>query len=381
MRRRLASFPAAAMLLIGLGMLLAGCGDTGAKQNSAAAQHATQGAGSSGEYIAPSKANGIETATVQLSAVPNYLELPAQIQADPTRVVHVYAPAGGRITEMKVRPWDHVEKGQTLATLDSSDLARAVADYHKALIDQEVKQKELDRAKYLYAHSAVAQKDLQQAQGDAQMAEAEVQAGRAELQVLGVNPGHPGAQLRVVAPRSGVVLDIGASQGEYSNALSAAQPLCTIADISRVWAVGDIYEKDLTAARAGEPAKVTLDAYPGQSWKGRVSAVADAVDPNTRTLHVRVVLPNPGGKLKPAMFGSIRLLRSTSHGIVVPSTAVIREGNMAYVFVSDGNGRYQRRTVTLGRTFGDSIEIASGLKPGETVVTRGALLLREAAES
>ena len=379
MRRRLAICLAAAILCLALVTLLAGCGDSRAKQDSAA-QTAASGTGLAGEYVAPN-ASGIITAKVQLSAVPNYLELPAQIQADPTRVVHVYAPAGGRITEMKVRPWDRVEKGQTLAILDSSDLARAVADYHKALIDQEVKQKELDRATYLYAHSAIAQKDLQQAQGDAQMADAEVQAARAELQVLGADPDHAGAQLRVVAPRPGVVLDIGASQGEYSNALSAAQPLCTIADISSVWAVGDIYEKDLSAARSGETAQVTLDAYPGQTWNGRVSAVSDAVDPNTRTLHLRVVLPNPSGKLKPAMFGSVRLLRSTSQGIVVPSTAVIREGNMAYVFVSEGNGRYQRRTVTLGRTFGESIEIEDGVKPGDTVVTQGALLLREAAES
>jgi membrane fusion protein, heavy metal efflux system len=381
MKRRLASLTvfSAAVLSLGLGMLLAGCGDSPARQDSAG-QNPANSATPAGEYVA-ANASGIVTAEVQLSAVPNYLELPAQIQADPTRVVHVYAPAGGRITEMKVRPWDRVEKGQTLAILDSSDLARAVADYHKALIDNQVKQKELDRATYLYAHSAIAQKDLQQAQGDAQMAEAEVQAARAQLQVLGADPDHAGAQLSVVAPRSGVVLDIGASQGEYSNALSAAAPLCTIADISTVWAVGDIYEKDLIAARSGEAAVVTLDAYPGQTWNGRVSAVSDAVDPNTRTLHLRVVLPNPGAKLKPAMFGSIRLLRSTSQGIVVPSTAVIREGNMAYAFVSEGNGRYQRRTVTLGRTFGDSIEVENGLKPGDTVVTQGALLLREAAGS
>lgn len=380
MRRKLAIFLAAAILCVAVAILLAGCGDSAAKQESAATRNSARSPDLAGEYVAPN-ANGIVTAKVQLSAVPNYIELPAQIQADPTRVVHVYAPAGGRITEMKVRPWDHVEKGQTLAILDSSDLARAVADYHKALIDNQVKQKELDRATYLYAHSAIAQKDLQQAQGDAQMADAEVQAARAQLQVFGADPDHAGAQLRVVAPRPGVVMDIGASQGEYSNALSAAQPLCTIADISSVWAVGDIYEKDLSAARPGESALVTLNAYPGQTWSGRVSAVSDAVDPNTRTLYLRVVLPNPRGKLKPAMFGSIRLLRSTNEGIVVPSTAVIREGNMAYVFVSESDGRYQRRTVTLGRTLGDSIEIENGVNPGDTVVTQGALLLREAAES
>lgn len=372
---------AAGLFSVSLGLLLPGCHETGAKQNSAPAQSAVNSASSDAEYVAAPGAAGITTATVQLSAVPNYLQLPAQIEADPTRVVHVYPPAGGRIIEMKVRPWDQVDKGQTLAILDSSDLARAVADYRKALIDSQVKQKALERATYLYAHSAIAQKDLQQAQGDAEMSEAEVQAARAELHVFGMDPDHAGAELRVVAPRSGVILDIGAAQGEYSNALSAPQPLCTIADLSTVWAVGDIYEKDLTAARSGEPAQVTLDAYPGQMWEGRLSVVSDAVDPNTRTLHVRVVLANPATRLKPAMFGSVRLLRSTTKGIVVPSTTVIHEGNMTYVFLSKGNGRYQRRSVTLGGTVGESVEIENGIQVGDTVVTQGGLLLRGAAEN
>jgi cobalt-zinc-cadmium efflux system membrane fusion protein len=381
MKRKFGAATAAGILSVSLGLLLPGCRETGAKQNSAPALSAANRASSHTEYVAAPGATGITTTTVQLSAVPNYLQLPAQIEADPTRVVHVYPPAGGRIIEMKVRPWDHVEKEQTLAVLDSSDLARAVADYRKALIDNQVKQKALERATYLYAHSAIAQKDLQQVQGDAEMSEAEVQAARTELHVFGMDPDHAGPELRVVAPRSGVILDIGAAQGEYSNALAAPQPLCTIADLSTVWAVGDIYEKDLTAARPGELAQVTLDAYPGQTWKGRVSVVSDAVDPNTRTLHVRVVLANPGTRLKPAMFGSIRLLRSTTKGIVVPSTTVIREGNMAYVFVSKSNGRYQRRSVTLGRAIGESVEIEHGLKAGDTVVTQGGLLLREAAEN
>ena len=369
---------ALAALCLCLGILLPGCRKTNANQ--ASAQSATESGASSTDNVLRGT-NGIATITVHPADIPTYLQVPAQIQADPTRVVHVFAPAGGRITEMKVRPWDRVEKGQPLAILESSDLAHAVADYHKALIDDQVKQKELERATYLFTHNAIAQKDLQQAQGDAQMAAAELEAAREQVQVFGMNPDDASAQLRVAAPRSGVVLDTGAAQGEYSNALSAAQPLCTIADLSTVWAVGDIYEKDLTAARLGEPAQVTLDAYPGRTWNGHVSAVSDAIDPNTRTLRVRVALANTDARLKPAMFASIRLLRSTGKGIALPSTAVIREGNMAYVYVAEGNGRFQRRSVTPGRTLGASLEIESGIKAGDTVVTQGALLLREAAQN
>lgn len=365
-----------AIFLICFAVGLPGCSGSTAKQSQPAA-NAT--AASNTQYVAAPNAAGIQTMTVQQSAMPDYLDLPAQIQSDPTRVVHVYPPAGGRIVEMKVRPWDHVEKGQTLATLESSDLSHAVADYQKARADYQVKQEQLARSQDLLAHNAIATKDYQQAKADADSAQAELDADREQIRVYGMDPDHASTQLRVAAPRSGVILDVGAAPGEYSNALAAAQPLCTIADLSTVWAVGDIYEKDLTAAKAGEPAQVTLNAYPDQHWSGRVSVVSDAVDPNTRTLHVRVVLANSGTRLKPSMFGSIRLLRSTQMGILVPAAAVIREGNDAYVFVSQGNGRYGRQDVKLGRAVDGTVEITSGLKSGDVIVSQGALLLRSAS--
>jgi membrane fusion protein, heavy metal efflux system len=373
-----------AVLMLGIVFVIAagGCSSSGSGSEQANAQVQTgQSASSSdSEYIA-SDAKGIQTITVKSSAVPDYLELPAHIDADPTRVVHVYPPAGGRIVEMKVRPSDRVEKGQLLALLESNDLSRAVADYHKARVDAEVKQQALTRAEDLLTHNAIAQKDYQQAQGDAKIAQAELDATAQQIRVFGMDPDHASTELRVVAPRSGVVLDIGASSGEYSKSLDAPQPLCTIADISTVWALGDIYERDFAGVKMGEEAQVTLDAYPNQHWPGRVGVLSDAVDPTTRTLHLRVVLSNPGGRMKPAMFGSIRVLRSSSPGILVPASAVIREGSEAHVFVSKGNGRFERRTVKLGRAMDGSIEILSGVNQGDSIVSEGALLLRAAAQS
>jgi cobalt-zinc-cadmium efflux system membrane fusion protein len=331
------------------------------------------------EYVGPD-AKGIQTMTVKAAPIPEYLDLPAHIEADPTRVVHVYPPAGGRIVEMKVRPWDRVEKGQTLAILESSDLSRAVAEYQKALADNEVKQKAVTRSEDLLAHHAIAERDYQQAQADAKMTEAEVAATREQIRVLGMDPDHASSELRVAAPRAGVLLDVGASPGEFSNALAAPAPLATVADISTVWAVGDLYEKDLSAAKAGEQAQVTLNAYPDRHWAGRVGVVSDAVDPTTRTMHVRVVLANPDGRLKPAMFGTIRLLRTSTPGILVPTSAVIREGNNSYLYVGKGNNRYERRSVTLGRVFDGSLEIVKGVNAGDTIVSEGVLLLRQAAQ-
>jgi membrane fusion protein, heavy metal efflux system len=196
-----------------------------------------------------------------------------------------------------------------------------------------------------------------------------------------MDPDHAASQLSVLAPRSGVILDVSGATGEYSKSLDAPDPLCTVADISTIWAIGDIYENDLTAAKSGQEASVTLSAYPVQHWSGRVSVVSDAVDPATRTLHVRVTLANPGERIKPGMFGSIRLTRSVGQAILAPASAVVREGNNAYVFVAKSQGRFERRSVTLGRVFGNSIEIAKGLNAGETIVSEDPLLLRAAGQS
>lgn len=366
--------PVLLLLTIYSAFAIGGCSST----STPATAEAT-GATNNG-YVA-SDAKGIQTMTVQTVPIPEYLDLPAHIEADPTRVVRVYPPAGGRIVEMKVRPWDRVEKGQTLAILESSDLSRAVAEYHKALADSELKQKALARSDDLLAHHAIAERDFQQSQADARMAEAEVAATREQIRVLGMDPDHASSELRVAAPRSGVLLDVGASPGEFSNALSAPAPLATVADISTVWAVGDLYEKDLSAAKAGEQAQVTLNAYPDRHWAGRVGVVSDAVDPTTRTMHVRVVLANPDGRLKPAMFGTIRVLRNSAAGILVPASAVIREGNNSYLFVGVGNNRYERRNVTLGRVLDGSLEIVKGVNAGDTIVSEGVLLLRQEGQN
>jgi cobalt-zinc-cadmium efflux system membrane fusion protein len=365
------------LMLFGLAFALAGCGSGTSTNTSPANSQAPDS--SNAEYIAPDS-KGIQTQVLRTTNIPEYLDLPAHIEADPTRVVHVYAPAGGRIIEMKVRAWDRVAKGQTLATLESSDLARAVADYHKALVDNQVKQKALARSADLLAHHAIAEREFQQAQGDAGQAQAEVEATREQVQVFGMDPDHASTQLVVKAPRSGIVLESGGATGEFSQALSAPTPLFTIAEISTIWALGDVYERDLSGTKSGQEAQVTLNAYPSQHWSGRVSVVSGAIDPATRTFQVRVVLPNADSRAKPGMFGTIRILQSTVSGIVVPTTAVVREGNESYVFVGKGNGHFERRSVKIGRAVDDTLGILSGVNAGETIVTDGALLLRSAGQ-
>src|SRR3984885_11222433 len=196
------------LALLAAALALVGCSSSRSGDNSAAQ---ASGADAANTEIVASDSKGIETQVARVTSIPEYLDLPAHIEPDPTRVVHVFAPAGGRIVEMKVRPWDQVEKGQTLAMLESSDLARAVADYHKAVADGQVKQKALVRAQDLLDHKAISEKDYEQAQGDAQQSQAEGEAAREQVQVFGMDPDHASTELLVKGRRPGVILDIGAA--------------------------------------------------------------------------------------------------------------------------------------------------------------------------
>jgi len=323
----------------------------------------------------------IQTQAVEQQLVPDTLELAAKIQPDPATVVRIFPPAGGRVVQVKVRPGDNVRKGQVVAELQSSDVAQARSDYQKALAEYDRASRTLTRSQNLYEHKAIAEKDLQDAQINAQEASSELERAKEHLHVLGVPLDGSYDVLRVLAPRSGVVLDLGAAAGEYSKALDAPAPVATIADLSTVWVVGDVYEKDLATVRLGSPVDVTVAAYPGQTFRGKLNALSGTIDPNSRTLKVRVDIQNPKQLLKPEMFATIRVVRADRPVIVLPTTAVIREGDQSSVYVEQSPGKFEKRPVQLARTSGSEVEIASGLKPGEHVAVQGAALLRGGGET
>jgi len=328
----------------------------------------------------PEGSRGIAVAPVERAELADYLDIPAHIQADPTRVVLIYAPVSGRLLTVDVRPEDVVQPGQVLATLASSDLAAALAAYRQAQADARVKQQELERSRALYEHNVIALRDYQQAQADAQSAAAALAGARERLELLDADPDSSSDRLAVRAPRAGVVTDVSAAPGQFAKSLDKSTPLCTIADLSSVWAVGDVYERDLATIHVGQRAVVTAAAYSDEPRSGTVAAISSVLDTTTRTLKVRVVLANPGTRLKPDMFAMIRVVRAIRRAVLVPEAAVLREGLTAYVYVQRSPGHFARRAVILG---GDTdrrqVEVTSGLSPGDTVVIEGVELLRAAA--
>jgi cobalt-zinc-cadmium efflux system membrane fusion protein len=270
---------------------LAGCSASTPQKPQASAADAS----ASSEVVLTTDARGVRTVAAELRPIADVLQVPARIQPDPTHVIRVFSQVGGRLISVAVRPGDRVNKGQTLAILESSEVTSARADYQKARADAEVKEKALRRASVLYENQVLAEKEYQQATADAEMAKAELERTRARLRVLGVSPEGSSDHLVVAAPRAGVVLDIGGAPGELSKSLDSPQPLCTIADLSTVWALGDVLERDIAGLRTGAAVEVSVNAYPSEKWTGRVSVISDVVDPLTHTVKVRVVLDNPRG--------------------------------------------------------------------------------------
>jgi membrane fusion protein, heavy metal efflux system len=316
----------------------------------------------------------VRYAAVAEQLIADRLELSAKVQADPARMFRVFPPASGRVLAIKVKPGDTVARGETLATLDSADAASAQSDLTKAQIEAERAQRAAEREKVLLDHGAIAEKDYIDAKAAADSANAELERAKRHVALLGINAAATMEGIPLLSPSRGVVLTVSAAPGEFSKSLDNADPLMTIADLSMVWIVGDIFEKDIAKVQPGMKVTVQVDAFPGRQWSAKISSVSGALDPTTRTLKVRAALDNPGEKLKPEMYATIQADVGTHRAIVVPSSAVIHEGQNVVVFVETG-GQPEQRNVTTGQAVDGRVEIKSGLDPGQRVAVNGAELL------
>ncbi len=352
-------------IALGASLLLAGCGAREQKPAPASS----------------SAAPVVKTTRVELKTIESSLSIPARVQADPARVVRVYPPAGGRLLRINVRPGDRVHKGEALALLESSDVAQARADYAKARTEMERNQRAYDRAKLLFDHKVLSQREFEDAQASYEEARSELDRATDRLRVMGVSAQGPSNEVSLLAPRDGVVLDLGTAPGELQKSTDNATPICTVADLNVVWVMGDVYEKDVAALHRGEPVEIAVSAFPDLRWLGKLDLISDTLDPTTRALKVRVILNNPKWQLKPEMFATIRVKRPAAQAIVVPASALLREGGDTAVMVQTAPDKYERRLVKVASSNADQAVIAGGLKPGEVVVTEGAALVRGGGES
>jgi cobalt-zinc-cadmium efflux system membrane fusion protein len=321
----------------------------------------------------------LATAT-EHNAVPE-LSVTGVVSPDVSRNVPVVSLAAGRVTDLRARLGDQVQKGQLLLRIQSADVAAAFADYRKAVADRELADSQLERAKDLFDRGAIAKKDREVAQNAADKARVDVENAIERLRVLGTDPSRPPVPIvDVVAPVSGVITEQNVTNAAGVKSLDNSPNLFTISDLSRVWIVCDVYENDLSTVRVGDTAEIHLAAFPDRVLKGRISNIGAMLDPTIRTAKVRIEVANPGilriGLFVTAIFHG----RSTEMRAVVPAAAVLHLHDRDWVYVPVGTGRFERREVIGGPMLaGNMQELRSGVRPGDRVVAN-ALVFQNTVE-
>jgi membrane fusion protein, heavy metal efflux system len=311
-----------------------------------------------------------KTVAVETRDLPTTLNANGTVAPDVNTTIHVTSQGSGRVIDLKVRLGDNVKKGQVLLTVESPDLAGAFSDYHKAIADEQLAQKALDRAKLLNSHGALAEKDLEIADDAEQKAKVDVQNTEQHVRILGGDPAHYSAVIDLRAPVSGTIVEQNVAGFEGIKSLDNTPNLFTIADLKEVWVVCDVYENDLSEVRIGDTAQIRLNAYPDRTYRGKIADISRVLDPATRSSKVRIVLPNSDGSLRPGMFAVATFTsRKSQSRTVVPATAVIRLQDKDWVFRKQDAKHFRRVEVHAASVGAEGLqEIKDGLQSGQQIV-------------
>ncbi|HXJ95074.1 MAG TPA: efflux RND transporter periplasmic adaptor subunit [Terriglobia bacterium] len=361
------TFVLAASAVIVATLLLAGC-----------TQHASMDAREVSSPARSSDPNIFEvqnskqfpTTTPLSRAEPEELMLNGVVAPDVTRTVHVNALAGGRVTDVRTKLGDEVQKGQLLMSIRSTDLAQAIAQYKNDQADELLAQSALKRSQDLYGHGAMAMADLEAAEDTQKKAEVNVQTDADQIRVLGGDLQRLSPIIEVHSPVTGVIVDQQIAGGEVVKSLDSSQSLFMVADLSRVWVLCDVYENDLSKVALGDVVEVRLNAYPDRAFRGTVGNISQVLDPATRTAKVRVELANVGGLFRPQMFATAKFTsRRTYPRLLLPATAILRLHDKDWVFLKVSDRSFRRTEVQGGAVNAQGLqEIMAGLKPADDVV-------------
>lgn len=325
--------------------------------------------------------NGVVVAAAHKQRLAGVISATGKVEANADRIAHVSPRISGKIVSVRSSLGDSVAAGQPLATLDSVELGEALNRYRQSKTRLALAQSNMDRIKALVEKKIAARKDILQAETDYKMAQTELHTDEERLALYGVstsdlkNANHRKPLLPVRSPIGGIITEKHAIVGELAD---PSKSLYTIADLSSVWVVVDINEKDLAKIHRGQTAAVTVGAFPDLKLKGRITYIADLVDPNTRTVKARIEVPNGGRKLKPEMFATVELALAADAPpvLAVPEDAVQDLDGKKVVFVAEEETEFAPRPVQTGRTAAGLVEIVSGLNEGENYAVKGSFILK-----
>ncbi|HVT91637.1 MAG TPA: efflux RND transporter periplasmic adaptor subunit [Bryobacteraceae bacterium] len=304
------------------------------------------------------------------------LNVNGSIAPDVGLSVPVLSLAGGRVVEIRARLGDHVEKGQVLLRIDSPDVSSAISTFRAAGADEVLARKQLERAQLLLDKGAIAAKDLEVVQDAAEKARIATSTAEQQLRLLGADPAHPSPVIDVKSPITGYVVEQNISAGTAVKSTDNSPNLFTIADLSRVWLICDVFENNLAQVHLGDSADIRLNAYPDRVLKGRVNNIGAVLDPNLHSAKVRLEIANPGGLLRVGMFATVTFHSSTGHmRVYIPSSAAIRLHDRDWVFLKTDATHFRRKEIQLGQSAGDNTEeVLSGLSAGDRIVRRALQL-------
>jgi membrane fusion protein, heavy metal efflux system len=323
----------------------------------------------------------VQVVTVQPRRLTRTLRLTGAVAYNAFNTTPVITQVGGPVSRILVVPGQHVKTGQPMLDVSSPDYSQLLDAYLKAADSYRLADKNYARAQDLYQHQAIAQRDLEQAESDRNQAQADLNAADQGMKILGIKSpadlakAPSSALIPVLAPIGGEVVERLVSPGQVVQA--GQTQAFTISDLSTVWVLANVYQADLAAVRTGDDVVVQTDAYP-DNFHGRISYVSPALDPNTRTLQARIVVDNPGEKLKRDMYCTVTVTAgSIANAIAVPDSSILRDdNNQPFVYLATGANQFGRRDVEIGQSLNGQTQILRGLSPGEKIVGDGSLFLQ-----
>ena len=327
-----------------------------------------------------------QTARVERRPFRDEITATATIKPNEYRLVHLSPRIEGRVIEVKTELGQQVKAGQVLALLDSIELGQKKSDFLQAKTNHDVDKRNYVREEGLYKEQITSEKEFLDAKGRYEKSLAAYRAAHETLRLIGLSEedirhidwstkGQPLSYFPLVASLNGTVIERTITLGEL---ISPKDKAFTIADLSTVWIILDVYEQNLAAVRVGADVEITVDAFPGETFKGRIVYLSDVLNPATRTIDARVEVPNPAGRLRPGMFARAAVILSErgSDALVASLDALQQVNDKTVAFVEKKPGTYEVRQVTVGRRSPPYGEIRSGLREGEMVVTTGSFYLK-----
>lgn len=371
--------PPAALLSL---LALAACHSENAERMTSFSQHASQSATPRLFTIPEDQMSHIQVVTVDPTTLKHTLRLTGAVAYNAFRTTPVITQVGGPVSRVLATPGQYVKQGQPMLEVSSPDYAQLLDGYLKAADSYRLADKLYTRAQDLYAHHAIALQDLEQAESNRTQAKADLDAAEQGMRILGIkNPADlakapSSAQIPVLAPIGGEVVDRMVSPGQVVQA--GQTQAFTISDLSTVWILANVYQGDLQYVHSGDDVIVQTDAYPGATFHGKISYVSPALDPNTRTLQARIVVDNPGEKLKRDMYCTVAVTAGVlKNALAVPNAAILRDDdNQPFVYVLTGDNQFSRRDVETGEAQDGETRIANGISAGDKVAGNGSLFLQ-----